>query len=263
MSSIPLGVEAVSRTALIARACAAGIHLAASAAAAALAATLVFALWYPPPFGEISGGRDLFLLLMTVDVIIGPLLTLLVFDHRKPKDELRRDLTVVVLLQVAALGYGMYTVATARPAIIALEGDRLRVVRAVDLAAADLGSAPDGLKSLSWSGPVRVATRAPTEDEKLDTIERGLAGEDIGMRPRFWRATTETNTAYATAAKPLTELTRLHPENGAVLSRAIEAARRSAAGLGYLPVLARGTDWSALIDLKNGDIVGYVPIDGF
>ena len=40
---------------------AAGIHLTLSLAAAALAAWLVFSLWYPYPYRKISGGRDLFL----------------------------------------------------------------------------------------------------------------------------------------------------------------------------------------------------------
>ena len=45
---------------------AASIHLALSALVAALAALLVFAIWYPYPYREISSGRELFMLVVTV-----------------------------------------------------------------------------------------------------------------------------------------------------------------------------------------------------
>lgn len=239
------------------------IHLGASAAVAALAAALVFALWYPVPYREVSGGRELFLLVVAVDVVIGPLITFAVFDRRKPRAELARDLGVVVLLQVAALAYGLYTVAQARPAIVALEGARLRVVRALDLADTDLTRAPATLQSLSWSGPALVATRMPSRNEQLEAIERGLAGEDIGMRPDFWLPVEQTRGAFAQAAMPLDRLSRMRPERKADLDRAVAATGHTVDQLGYLPILARRTDWSALVDRRSGEIVGYVDIEGF
>ena len=84
---------------------ASSIHLGISLAIALLAALLVFGLWYPYPYREISGGRELFLILVAVDVILGPLMTLTIFNRSKPWPELRRDLAIVVLIQLAALVY--------------------------------------------------------------------------------------------------------------------------------------------------------------
>jgi hypothetical protein len=242
---------------------AAAIHLAASAAMAALAATLVLALWYPHPYREISGGRELFLLVVAVDVVLGPLITLAVFNPLKPRSELVRDLGVVVALQLAALAYGLHTVAQARPAVVALEGDRIRVVRAVDLNEADFSKAPPELRALSWAGPMLVATRPPSAEEKFDALQRGLAGEDLGMRPEFWRPEAERAAAFARAAKPLGPLAKRWPQHAAELDRAVAASGRPAERLGYLPILARRTDWSALVDTRDGAIVGYAAIDGF
>ena len=58
---------------------ASSIHLGISLLIAALAALLVFGLWYPYPYREISGGRDLFFLVVAVDVAMGPLITLAIF----------------------------------------------------------------------------------------------------------------------------------------------------------------------------------------
>jgi hypothetical protein len=239
------------------------LHLALSITVAALVAALVFALWYPSPYREISGGRDLFLLLVAVDVVTGPVLTFVIFDRRKPRAELMRDLGVIVLLQLAALAYGLYSVERARPAVVALEVDRLRVVRSADLDRADFSQAPDGLRSLSLWGPTLVATRAPTDAERQDVITRGLAGEDIGMRPKFWRPPAETAPAYALAARPVAQLKLLRPSRSAALKRAVEATGHTEDQVGFLPMLARRTDWSALIDLKSGAVVGYVDIEGF
>lgn len=245
------------------RAKAALIQLGVSAVVAAAAAALVLWFWYPAPYRQISGGRDLFFLVVAVDVIIGPLLTFVAYDRRKPSAELTRDLAVIAALQLGALLYGLHTVAQARPAIIALEGDRLRVVRAIDLERADFQKAPPGLQSLSWWGPMFVATRQPTAEEKLETIDRGLAGEDIGMRPEFWLPPALTAAAYARGAKPLTQLTRLQPQRASQVQDAVKRTGVALDELGYLPMLARSTDWSALVHFKDGQIVGYLPVDGF
>jgi hypothetical protein len=256
----------ISGFALKVRARAALWHLALSIGVAFLSAALVFWLWYPMPFRELSGGRELFLLVVTVDVIIGPLITFFVFDRRKPRSELVRDLAVVVLLQLVALLYGLHAVAQARPAVVALEGNRLRVVRAIDLDDSDLARAPDGMRKLSLTGPLFVATRRPTDAERLDTIDRGLAGQDIGMRPEFWLPEAQAGAAFASAAMPIDRLRTLQPQRVAEIDAAIAtitAGSKTAGPLGYLPMLARRTDWSALIDLKDGRVVGYLPIEGF
>jgi hypothetical protein len=248
------------------RAGAALTHLILSAVVAGLAAVLVLALWYPYPFRQVAGGRELFLLLVGVDVILGPLITFAVFDPRKARVQLVRDLAVVVAIQVAALIYGLHVSARARPAVVALEGNRLRVVRAIDLDSADLASAPEGLRTLSLTGPRFLATRRPSEAERLEAIQLGLAGQDIGMRPAFWLPEPLAAPAFASAALPIDRLFTRHPQRADEIRAALAAIapnRSRADALGYLPILGRRSDWSAVVDRISGSIVGYVPIDGF
>lgn len=239
------------------------IHLGLSAAVAALAALLVFGLWYPIPFREISGGRELFFIVIAVDVVLGPVITLAIFDRRKPWRELRRDLVVVVLLQLAGLVYGLHTVYVVRPVVMALEGDRLRVVRVFDLVDADLTKAPPEFQRQPLWGVQLIAARPPRADEKLQTMDMGLAGVDIGMRPDFWLSSSATGAAMAQAAQPLAKLSKLYPKRAAELDAAIAETRRPAESLGFIPILARRTDWVALVDAVSGSIVGYAPFDGF
>ena len=58
---------------------AAGIHLAISAAVAVVVLALLLLVWYPQPYFRLAGGAGLMLILIGVDVVTGPLLTLIVF----------------------------------------------------------------------------------------------------------------------------------------------------------------------------------------
>ena len=100
---------------------AAGIHFICSAVVAGLAAGLVFGMWYPYPYRELAGGRELFLLVVAVDVVCGPLLTAVLFNPAKSREELWRDLSLVAVIQLIALGYGLHTVWQARPLFLAHE----------------------------------------------------------------------------------------------------------------------------------------------
>ncbi len=247
------------------RAKAAGIHLGASLFVAALSALLVFNFWFPWPHRIVSGGTELFALLVGVDVVIGPLATLVVFDRRKRRAELQRDLAIVVLLQLAALAYGVHTTYLARPVVLALEGDRFRAVTAVDVLESELPQAPSGLRTLPLDGPRTVATVQPPDgNEKFEAMAMGMAGVDLGMRPRYWREWDDTARRAALAkAKPVGPLLARQPLVDDALKAALAATGRPVDELVYLPMLARRTDWVVLLAADSGEIVGFAPMDGF
>lgn len=77
-----------------------------------LAAIIKF-LWFPGFLFEVDGGWDGIKLIVGVDVVIGPLLTLFVYNINKP--ELKRDLLIIGLLQCICLVGGMIVVERVRP----------------------------------------------------------------------------------------------------------------------------------------------------
>jgi len=240
------------------------IHLGSSLLVAALAAYLVFGLWYPPPYSELSGGTELFFLLVSVDAIVGPLLTFAVFDRAKPAAVLRRDLATIVALQLAAMGYGVHTMAVARPVVLAFEVDRFRVVAAQAVLEQELPQALAGLRDISWTGPRLRNTRTPSDAEKADAVMLAMAGADLGMRPSFWLPWDDAARAAARrAAKPAAELAQRGGSEAAALARAAAEAGRPLDQLGYVPILGRRSDWVTLLDRTSGDLLGYAPVNGF
>jgi hypothetical protein len=246
------------------RAIAALVHASGSVMMAALAAALVFGLWYPWPYTVLAGGTELFALLISVDVVIGPLATFAVFDRAKGWPVLRRDLAVILVLQLGALLYGLYVVFEARPVALALETHRFRVITAVDVVMQELPAAPEGLRSLPLDGPRTLRTEPPTDPaEKLAAIKSALAGVDLGQRPRYWRAWDDEARRQAQAAgKPLDALAARNPDRRAELDAAVGRTGRDAAGLRYVPLLSRHGEWVVLVDAASGEVLDFAPLTG-
>lgn len=97
------------------------IHFAISAILVLLAGLIIFYLWYPKPYSQLFDVKPIFLLMIGVDVILGPLLTFIVY--KKGKKTLKMDLAVIALVQLFAFGWAMWNIANARPAWIAIYKD--------------------------------------------------------------------------------------------------------------------------------------------
>lgn len=243
---------------------ASAIHLSLSLIIASLAALLVFGLWYPYPHGDTAGGRELFMIVVSVDVVLGPLITLAVFNRRKPKAELVRDLAVVALIQLAALGYGLWTVMVARPVHIVFEVDRFRVVHAIEVPEELLHQTPPDVRGLPLTGPTVLAVR-PFRDRNEETTATlaALQGLSLSARPDLWEPYPQARQRVLTAAKPVSELRRRFERQVAEIDTAVARSGRSADQLVYLPMVARKSFWTVLLDANSAAILGYVPLDSF
>lgn len=243
---------------------AAGIHLCISLVIAALAAALVFALWYPYPYRDLSGGRELFFMLVSIDVILGPLLTLAVFNLKKPRAELVRDLAIIGLLQLSALTYGLWTVYEARPVHMVFEIDRFRVTHAADIDPALLAKAPPALQVLPITGPTMLAVRPLLGTEKFSVSVAALNGAQMAFRPDLWQPyDADAKQRALQAAKPAADLLKKYPAQQSALNQIAADAGLPLSDLRFLPAQARDTVWSAILSAKTGDIIGYLPVDGF
>lgn len=240
-----------------------GWHFVGSLVMACLVAAVVFGLWFPFPYRQLAGGTELFFLIMGVDIVCGPLLTLVLFNPTKPNRELLADLSIVVLLQMGALAYGVWTVHQARPLYLVHEVDRFKVIALADVDALDLAKLPENLKHQLFKGPQTVGLRDASKEEREKVMfESVQGGRDYGERPNFYALYDSTQAAKAyTKAKPLELFGQKHPEKLAEINSLQNKLPVEAWSLRYLPVTAR-EDWVAVLNGK-GEIVGYIKGDGF
>lgn len=242
----------------------AGTHGLASLAIATLSAGLVFGLWYPDPWRQMLGVGAIFSIVLAVDMVCGPLLTLVLATPQKSRRELWLDLSLVALIQLVALGYGLWSVYSARPVVLAFEVDRWVLVTANEVDVQQLPEALPGMRSLPVAGMHRVAVReARSPEEQLQSIEFSLQGLTPSMRPGWWRPFDEAQAAVDQKAKPLAALMDKRPEQRDTLISAAAATGQPLASLRYLPLTSsKRMDWVALLN-TSGTIVGYAPVDGF
>ncbi len=241
---------------------ASAVHLLVSLALAVLVAALVFGLWYPGPYRLLSGGRELFFIVLAVDVILGPLLTLVVFNPAKSRRDLWRDLTIIALLQIGALGYGLYTVMLARPIAMVFEVDRFRVLSGGQIRLEELAQARPEYRSLPLTGPWLLATRKPLNgDEANDALFTAIGGVDVGQRPKFWQPYADSSAEVLARSRPVEVLLAHYSQKSAALQDKLRELAVDPATTRFLPVMARG-EWVVLLD-RAGGIQGFLPVDGF
>lgn len=243
---------------------ASGLHFGISVVIAMLAAALVFGLWYPYPYREISGGRELFFLVVVVDVILGPLITFAVFNRDKSKAELARDLALVVLIQLGALGYGLWTVFEARPVHMVFEYDRFRVVHAVDVPDEMLELTPSGIDPLPITGPTLLSLREFWDaKEKMDATMAALQGVSLSARPDLWQPYEQAIPVILKAARPISLLKSRFAAQGEQIDDAVALTKRNPQEIVFVPMVGRKTFWTVLLDAKSAEILGYMPLDSF
>lgn len=250
-----------------------GVHVLLSVVVLLLVALLVFVFWFPPPLGQLAGGLRLFGTLLGVDLVCGPLLTLLLYRTTKTRLALAVDFALIALLQLAALGYGLHTLAQARPLVQVFEVDRFRLVSHADIAEPDLPNLPD------WARPWRVGAlrtlglrETLSTSERLQSFEWSLSGVDAGQWPSRWQDYVLNRDQVLERSRPLAALRAAHPTHLDVIHQAVAEAManvqsgetREADALRWLPLVSRTSlDWVVLLDPKTLRIRAYAPLDGF
>ena len=185
-------------------------------------------------------------------------------QSKKPRKELRRDLAVVGLIQLAALGYGMTTVFAARPVHLVFEFNRFRVVHAVDVPSDLMDKVPAGIEAMPLLGPTPLALR-PFKDakEEADATLVALQGISLSARPDLWQDYAAGKAQVLAAAKPVQALKVRFPERAAAIDAVLGRAGRQADSTVYLPMTGRKSFWTAFIDPGSAAVVAFMPLDSF
>ena len=243
-------------------------HLAVSSLVAILCATLVFGLWYPPPYGKIAGGFSLFGIMMAVHIICGPLLTLVVFNPSKPRSELVRDISLIVLVQLVALSYGIYSAAKARPVYLSYEGNRFRVVSMADIDTSKLAEALPEFRSPSYTGPRLIGAKLTesTDPHFKESIELSMQGLHPSFRPARWVKYETLIPHLQKSLQSISALKAKHPNEIAQIDSILATNSLTEENAGYLPLdaeKANPANWVVIVEKNSGQPKAFLPLDGW
>ncbi|MCK5831682.1 MAG: hypothetical protein KAH20_15410 [Methylococcales bacterium] len=164
---------------------AAGIHFLSSLLIFSILLWVIIKIWYPQPFFSASGGWQGLKIVALVDLVLGPLITLVIYNTEKPKKELYQDIGTIVIIQLAALSFGIYTIYSERPVVLAFWDREFYTIpaSALDKQKIDLNS----LEQFSDQTPVMVYAEKPTTVEGLKEMLKITQEQQIPPTQQFTR----------------------------------------------------------------------------
>lgn len=233
-----------------------GVHLLVSVVVAFFSSALVFLVWYPGFLPYATGVTSIFVLLVAVDVILGPCITLVIFNPLKK--ELKRDLAIILLLQITALLYGMHAVFVARPVYFVFNVDRFDLVFANDLTSEKLDSVSTAdFRSIPWFGPKVIGARAPDDKKKRNEIMFGAlaGGDDLPQMPQYYVPYLELQRTAAERAQSLSELKKLNLDKAGAVDALLKKYTAQNIEVGFVPFKGKVNDLSVLLDKKTGSVL--------
>ena len=230
-------------------------HLSISFLIALLVVGLVFFIWYPSPLAQAVGVTHIFLMMLAIDVIVGPVLGLLVY--KEGKKTLKFDIAVIIALQVSALCYGVYSIEQGRPAWLVYYVDRFELVRKNDIILDHIDQAQQKFQHVSWTKPQFVAIKSAknVQQHNNDMFIEVLGGISLAQQPERYIELIQAKTQIQQRVLPLKELEQY---NSKVNVKKTLAKHPKADA--WLPLKANAVDMVVLVNRQTATIIKIVDL---
>ncbi len=205
---------------------------------------LIFLVWYPAPLAKAVGVTHISLMLVAIDVILGPILGFIVF--KEGKKTLKMDLAVIIVLQLSALSYGIYSIYQGRPAWLVFQNDHFDLVRLNDAVTVE------NAQKANWLQPqFKAVNLGKTSSEKNKyMLEEMQSGVPASYRIERYMP-IETSKAQLQAKKrDLKDLEKFNKP-----AEVVNITKKYPAAAGWMPLrVMTGIDMVVLIDSKGAVI---------
>ncbi len=189
-----------------------------------------------------------------------PLLTLLVY--KVGKKSLKFDLSVIVLLQVAGLAYGLHAIHSERPWFMVHALDRYVVLPAKDV---DFGAIEDSrFLDKPLVGPLFVVASMPADEAGRQRLlnEVMFQGKpDLDRRPEFWNPYEDTIAEALLGAELVDVFAGARPDSAELINAAVQRSGRSSSELLVVPIIGKTRDFALLVDRTNGEVLDALPVN--
>ena len=230
-------------------------HLFISFLIALLVVGLVFFIWYPSPLATAVGVTNIFLMLLLIDVILGPLLGLLVY--KEGKKTLKFDLSVIILIQIAALGYGVFSIEQGRPAWLVYNLNHFELVRKNDIILKNIDQAQSQFQQVSWTGPQFAAVKLAVSPQQRqnDMFTEVLGGISLAQQPARYVELTQAKNQIQQRALSLAELEQYNSKTE--VEKTLAKYPNADA---WLPLKANAVDMVVLVNKESASIIKVVDL---
>ena len=236
------------------------IHLTGSALVVGALCALIFFVWYPAPYFAAKGASGVLRILVGVDLILGPTLTLILFRPRKPG--LLFDLSIIATIQLAAFLYGGTVIYQERPYYSVFAVDRFEILAYKDVDSSMIEH--EELRRKPFIGPILAVASLPEDPDEFQRLLQEILFEgkpDIERRPEFWSPYASRSADVIARSRALAELFETKPEARAEISRLTETLDAGIDSLAYVPLMGRETSLAFVIDAETAAPVDIINVD--
>jgi hypothetical protein len=230
-----------------------GLHLLASTVVLSITLGTLYLGWYYWPGWYLADVLRVVAVMAGVDVVIGPTLTLIIANANKPGRELRRDLSIIVAVQLIALIYGTTQLWDGRPLYYAFSESVLQMIQAYDIDPGELKIAREQHVELVphwYSLPRWIWAPLPADPtERGKIVSSALkGGEDVISMPRYYMQWELGLPALRTQLKNVDDVAYFSHNQKKVLKQRMSARGLATDLRDTIPLTGRGRPLLVVID---------------
>jgi hypothetical protein len=240
-----------------------GWHLLASAAALATIVGGLYLGWYRWPGWYLADVTQVIKMVIGVDLIAGPLLTMVIASPTKLRRILARDVSVIVAVQLIALGYGFLSMWNGRPLYFAFSEDVLQLVQAYDISPTEaaLGRKDNPDLAPHWYNlPRWIWAPLPPDGSERDKIVAAAVagGDDVIAMPVHYKPWIQGAQALRAQLKKLDDIKYFSTYDKRLLKQRLLEAGLPADQPNYIAMTGRGYPLLAVVNPKDLSVVALV-----
>lgn len=229
------------------------LHLLSSATILSLILGSLYFGWYRWPGWYLTDVTRVILIMVCVDVVLGPALTLIVANQKKSRQVLARDIGIIVTVQLSALVYGSLQLWSGRPLYYAFSENILQLVQAYDIDANEvrLGREQNPTLSPHWySLPQWIWAPLPQDVETSQQIVAAAVsgGDDVTSMPRFFKRWEDGLPSLRSQLKKVDDVAYFAKSEKKLLKEKMKAAGLPEDKSDTMPLTGRGHPLLAVFD---------------
>lgn len=230
-------------------------HLSISILLALIIIAWVFLIWYPQPLAQAVGVTHIFLMMVAIDVVLGPILGF--FVYKEGKKTLKFDLSVIILIQLSALGYGLYSIAQGRPVWLVYNVDRFELVRNNEIIDTNIQKVQAQFRNPSWFKPKFAAVQIAknSEERSKNMFEELLGGVSLAQRPERYVGLVQVKPQIQKRAQNLNDLEKYNSKQ-----QVKTVLKEYPSADAWVPLKANAIDMVVLMNKNSAQVVKIVDL---
>ena len=236
---------------------ASGLHFLFSLSVFTLFVGILLLFWYPNPYFSASGGWQGLRLVAVVDLVLGPLITLVIFNPSKSRRELSIDIGVVLLIQILALLWGVKAVYEQRPVAVVFLDTSFYTVPAAAINAQNIDL--DELVAFGEGRPVYVFSRRPQSASEQERFRIAVEMQRVPPHEQVWlyEPLAEHFEQVRRSSLNVVEIMNANAEMKAGIEQVLAKEKAQVSDLVFLALTSRYRNILLIFDAQ-GDLLGTV-----